>query len=152
MTPGPADRKLNSWELGAALVLFAIGAFLTWTGLGYSVGTVRHMGPGFFPVAVGIVLMMLSAAIMLEVRHSKTPAPTFSLRPLVATVVGLAAFGALIEPVGLVPATFVLVFVASYGDSAMSTARAVIVAAAVAAMGYAVFVLGFRLPIHPFWW
>jgi hypothetical protein len=34
----------------------------------------------------------------------------------------------------------------------MSTARAVIVAAAVAAMGYAVFVLGFRLPIHPCWW
>jgi hypothetical protein len=148
----PNDRQLNYWELGAALVVFALGVFMTVEGLGYSVGSVRRMGPGFFPVAVGVIMILLSIGIMLEVRHSLTPAPDFPLRPLAAITAGLIAFGVLIEPLGLVPATFILVFVSAFGDASMNLLRAIITAAAIAALGYVVFVLGFRLPLDPFWW
>ncbi len=152
MPAGFNDRRLNFWELGAALLVFALGAFMALKGLSYSIGSVNRMGPGFFPVAVGVILMLLAVAIMLEVRHSNTPAPDFPLRPLAALTAGLVAFAVLIEPLGLVPATFVLVLVSSFGDASMTLRRAVLAAVAMAALGYVVFVLGFRLPLHPFWW
>lgn len=152
MTGEPSHRQLNFWELGAALVVFALGVFMTAEGLGYSIGSIRRMGPGFFPVAVGTIMMLISIGVMLEVRYSSTPAPDFPLRPLAAITAGLIAFGVLIEPLGLVPATFILVFVSAFGDASMTLLRAVITAAVIAALGYVVFVLGFRLPLDPFWW
>lgn len=152
MASRPNDRQLNFWELGAALVVFALGAFMTVQGLGYSIGSINRMGPGFFPVAVGIIMMLLAVGIMLEVRYSLTPAPDFPLRPLTAISAGLIAFGVSIEPLGLVPATFILVLVSAFGDTSMTLLRAAISAAAIAALGYVVFVLGFRLPLDPFWW
>jgi hypothetical protein len=89
---------------------------------------------------------------MVEVRRSATPAPDLPLRPLAFIIAGLVVFSIAIEPLGLVPATFILVFVSAFADAGMTPLRALLVAAAMSALGYAVFVLGFRLPLDPFWW
>ena len=147
------DRpKLNIWELGAGAVVFAIGAFMAWEGFTYSVGNLRHLGPGYFPLSVGVILMLLAAAILLEVRFADTSAPDLPIRPLAAITLGLVSFAALIDTMGLIPATFVLILLAAFGDRAMTARRALAVAAAVSALGYLIFIFGFRLPINPFWW
>jgi putative tricarboxylic transport membrane protein len=145
-------RRLNPWEIGAALAVLALGAFMVWAGVGYSIGSFRHMGPGFFPVAVGSALMAFSAAIVLEVHRSATPRPDLPLRPLAAITVGLVAFATLVDPLGLVPATLALVVISAFADSAMTPVRAGFAGLAIAGFGWVVFVLGFRLPLHAFWW
>jgi hypothetical protein len=46
---------------GALVFLFGIGAILA--GVGYHVGSLSRMGPGFFPVAVGAILVLVGLAI-----------------------------------------------------------------------------------------
>lgn len=145
-------RRINPWETGAAAFLFLLGAGITLQGSGYPMGTVTRMGPGFFPVVSGLAIMLASAMIFLQERHADTPAPRLPLRPLLAITIGLVLFGALVERAGLVPAAFVLVMVSSVADNRMTFGRAVATATAVTALGYIVFVVGFRLPLDPFWW
>lgn len=149
-TSHPAGRN-NWWELGGALVMLLLGGYMLWRGIGYSVGSLNRIGPGFFPVAVGVCLIAISVAIALEVRFSDTSRPRFRFRPLTAIILGLLAFAVLVESAGLIPATFVLVLVSAFGDQTMSPLRAMTVATAIAALGYVVFIIGFRLPIDPFW-
>jgi putative tricarboxylic transport membrane protein len=110
------------------------------------------MGPGFFPVAVGVALAALGLAIIAEVRHSSAPAPDLPLRPMALIVAGLVVFAVLVGRAGLVPATLALVLISAFADRAMTPLRALVSALGITAMGYLVFVLGFRLPLHPFWW
>jgi len=42
---------------GALMMLIGLGACLE--GLTYKLGTLTHMGPGFFPVALGVILVVL---------------------------------------------------------------------------------------------
>ncbi len=144
--------RLNRWEIGAALTVVLIGLYVAAEGVGYGVGTLRHMGPGFFPLAVGVGLLGLGLAILVETRHATTPAPDLPARPLAAILGGLLLFALLVSRAGLVPATLVLVMVAAFADVRMTLARAAVSAVGIAALGWVVFVAGFRLPLHPFWW
>jgi len=145
-------RKLNTWEISAAASVFVLGAYMAAQGFDYTVGSLNHMGAGFFPVVVGLLLVFFGIAIFLEVRYRQTPPPDIPVRPLAALTAGLIAFAVLIEPAGLVPATFFLVLIAAFGDETMGVLRALITAFAIAVLGYLVFVVGFRLTLDPFWW
>lgn len=144
--------RLNRWELTVAGAVTALGAFLALKGAGYQIGTLRHMGPGFFPVAVGVALAALGLAIVAEVRTSSAPPPDLPLRPMALIVAGLIVFAVLVGRAGLIPATLALVLISAFADRAMTPLRALISALGIALVGYLVFVLGFRLPLHPFWW
>lgn len=147
-----ARTRLNLWELAIAATLFLLGAYMLWQGVGYSVGNLRQMGAGFFPVVVGATLMLLSLGIMLETRHSAEAPPDLPLRPLAGITAGLVTFAVTVEPLGLIPATFLLVLLSMGGDRGTSWKKALITALILAAFGYLLFGLVFRLSIHAFWW
>jgi len=151
-SPAGSRKRLNFWELGIAAALFLLGAYMLWQGVGYSVGNLRQMGAGFFPVVIGAALMVLSLGIMLEVRHGDGAPPELPLRPLAGITVGLVAFAVSVEPLGLIPATFLLVLLSMGGDRGTSWKKALITAFVLAAFGYLLFGLVFRLSIHAFWW
>lgn len=148
---GPRKR-LNVWELGVAGSLVLLGGYMVWQGFEYSVGSLRQMGAGFFPVVVGTALIVLSLGIVLEVRHSDEAPPELPLRPLAGITAGLVTFAVTVEPLGLIPATFLLVLLSMAGDEGTSWKRALITALVLAASGYLLFGLAFRLSVHAFWW
>jgi len=145
-------KRLNIWELGIAGALFLLGAYMLWQGIGYSVGNLRQMGAGFFPVVVGAALMLLAFGIMLEIRHSDGAPPELPLRPLLGITAGLVLFAVTVVPLGLIPATFLLVLLSMGGDRGTSWKKALITALVLAAFGYLLFGLVFRLSVHAFWW
>ncbi|HEV7718132.1 MAG TPA: tripartite tricarboxylate transporter TctB family protein [Arsenicitalea sp.] len=112
------------------LLLVVIGLWAAFQGLGYDVGTLRQMGPGFFPTALGILLaltgvVLFGTAIAANVRLKLTGAqnelenqPRFSpeWRGWICICLSVAAFAFLAEYTGLVPATFACVFIAGLGD------------------------------------
>ena len=144
--------KLNFWEIGAALAVTLLGLYMTVQGFGYQIGTLRHMGPGFFPVVVGLILLGLGLGIVFETRYATTPPPDLPARPMAAILGGLILFALLVDRAGLVPATLVLVLVSAFADRRMTLTRAALSAVGITLMGWLVFVAGFRLPLHPFWW
>ena len=98
-------------SLGLFVALYAAGH--------YPIGQAARMGPGFFPVALGWILAGLGLAIALlalrKTVHVLHP-PPFALRPLIAVPASMATFSLLVTPLGLVPATFALVFVAAFAE------------------------------------
>ncbi|UJQ94168.1 tripartite tricarboxylate transporter TctB family protein [Mariluticola halotolerans] len=146
------QRKFNIWESATAAVLALIGAYMIWQGFGYGFGTLRQMGAGFFPVTVGAALVVFAIGIIFETRSSETANPNLPWKPVIAIAIGLGAFATLIDPLGAIPATFLLIFIAMTGDSTVSWKARFLTAASIAALGYLFFGIVFRLSISAFWW
>lgn len=145
-------RTINYWEIGAAAMLLLLGLFMVVKGFEYPFGTMVRIGPGFFPVLTGGALILLAAATMFEVRHADTSPPDVPLRPLACIMTALVLFALLVGRAGLVPATFVLVFLSAAGERSVNWIRTALVAVAMSCIGWLLFVLAFNLPISPFWW
>jgi hypothetical protein len=135
---------------GAAIVslaIVALGLYVVWEGLGMNVGTLRRIGPGFFPIMLGTAMALLGAATLLE-RPERDADEPFGLWPLACVAAALLAFAFLIDRAGLVAATVALVALTSAGLRHPSPRSAALAAAALCAIGYLVFILGLRLPVR----
>src|SRR5262249_37634178 len=76
---------------------------------GYSLGTAGKMGPGYFPLLLGGLLAALGAMLIgRSLVLSGEPVSRFHVLPLAIIAAAGCLFGALIEPLGLVPSLVVL--------------------------------------------
>ncbi len=103
--------------LGGLLVL-VLGLATGVQATSYQIGSLRRMGPGFFPLSLGVILALTGVLLMLT---AKAPAaPTDRLAPewrgWLCICLGVAAFVLLGRWGGLIPATFAVVFIAALGD------------------------------------
>ena len=67
--PPPASKFKKDYYGGALLVVIGLAA--VYAGIGYRVGELAHMGPGFFPVALGGLLALTGLLIALAARGEK---------------------------------------------------------------------------------
>ena len=67
--PRPASRFKKDYYGGALLIVIGLAA--VYAGIGYRVGELAHMGPGFFPVALGALLALTGLLIALSARGEK---------------------------------------------------------------------------------
>ena len=150
--PGSSgSRWLNDWP--SALLLIVIGGLVAWKGSDYSIGEMRRMGPGFFPVALGVLLMALGALLLVPAfggaaGEAGESAPV-DLRGWGCVIAGVLAFIVLGAYGGLVPATLGLVFISALGDRRNSVLTAVLTAVAMTAIAVFVFsmLLGVQFPL-----
>lgn len=153
MTQQPQPQNaLNFWELVGAALFFLLGLFLVVQGSTYGVGTITRIGPGFFPVSIGVMLMVLSVAIAFEVRRSMAIAPQIPVRISLAVIVALLSFALLVDSAGLVPAIFAVVFISRFAEPGNNIFASGALAVSSAAFGWLIFIVGFSLPLKPFWW
>jgi hypothetical protein len=103
---------------GGLMALLGLGAILQ--GKTYDVGTLTHMGPGFFPVALGTLLLLIGAAIAVTAKGAVPSGEAKHLAPewrgWICIVLSIAAFVVLGTYGGLLPATFAIVFISAMGD------------------------------------
>jgi len=160
---------MDKWtkdHAGGALML-ATGVAVVVAGLGYDVGTLREMGPGYFPVVLGALLALVGVALLASTRRAAprpeaTPQPPAELAHLAGPVLqwrgwlcivgGVLAFVVLGEHGGLVPASFVSVFVAALGDRGNTWRAAAGLAAVMTVLGVVVFHYGLHLVLPLFAW
>lgn len=142
-------------DFKSALLLIVVGALVVWKGSDYPVGELRRMGPGYFPVALGIILAGLGALLLLapalgsaEERAAEGASPV-DLRGWGCIIGGMLAFIALGHYGGLIPATFALVFVSALGDRRNSLTTAALTAVVMTAVAVVVFsvLLGVQFPL-----
>ena len=160
MSDGKADfghegmpERAGPWEYAVAASLLALGIYVALEGLGYGIGTVRRMGPGFVPLGVGAALALLAAGILAELAtKGGARRIDWPVRTILFVLAAMLVFAALVERAGIVPTTFALVVVGSFADEAMTPLRAVTSGIVLAGIGWLVFIRGFGLPLDPFWW
>jgi len=136
--------------------MLLIGIATALGSLDYGMGTLDRMGPGYFPLLLGILLAFIGVLIAVtpdspdEIRADQQHEPFAAivrrrLRPWSATVGGIIAFIVIGKYGGLVPATFVLIFGAALGDPKNSLKASFWLAVGVVVFAVAAFHYGLQL-------
>lgn len=136
---------------GGALMMF-IGAGAALEGHQYGIGTLTRMGPGFFPVALGVILVLIGILIAGSAYASDEPDKErflpakpewFAWACIIASPIFFIALG---EYAGLLPATFACVFVAALGDRETTIKQAAVLGAAISISGILLFSFVLKIP------
>jgi putative tricarboxylic transport membrane protein len=145
----------RDYYAGGLMVLIGAGTVLEASH--YQVGTLFHMGPGFFPIILGVVLMFVgiliagaaaSSSSMSEEDHVHLPEPQW--RGWGCIIAGPLLFIFLGKYFGLIPAAFSCVFVSALGDRESTLKSALVLAAGVTVFG--VFLFSYVLQVSlPLW-
>lgn len=129
----------------------------------YEVGEAARMGPGYFPLMLGVVLAFLGVIITIQSFRKGgadgDPVGSIAWRPLCFVLGANLAFGALLVGVpalgipafGLVVALYVLVIVAGFAQPGGSIKQSVLLATVLAIGSYGAFVymLKLQFPVWP---
>ena len=138
-------------------ISFAVGA------TSFTVGTASRMGPGYFPLALGIVLTILGVIITLVSFRSQAPDGDpighIAWRPLVFILGANVAFGLLLvglptlglPAMGLIVAIYALVVIAGMARPNQSIKESLVLATilAVGSYGGVVYLLNLQFPVWP---
>ncbi|MGY6412022.1 MAG: tripartite tricarboxylate transporter TctB family protein [Alkalilacustris sp.] len=141
-------QMLRSREVVAGLVCIALGAAVVWIASDYRFGTPRRMGPGFFPVTLGVILAGLGVLIVLTGLRDRTALPRMYLRPLTVLPLTILAFALLLPRVGFGPAAAVVVLAAGFAGRAATPLGLGLLAAVLVPATWLLFAqaLGVRMP------
>jgi hypothetical protein len=135
---------------GGLMILIGLGA--AFEGQNYNIGTMRQMGPGFFPVALGILLVLIGIAIAgagltggAAEGESALPARP-DWRGWLCIIAGPLLFILFGKYGGMAPATFACVFVSAMGDRTSTWKSAFTLALAITVFGVALFTYVLKVP------
>jgi hypothetical protein len=134
---------------GALFVL--IGVFAVVVARAYPAGSAMRMGPGYFPVLLGWLLIVLGAWIGLRAfRRRDWEKLAWGWRPLGWIVAAMLSFGFLMPRFGLIPALAVVVPLAAAAGRDSRAKEALILTLLVSLFAAGVFVYGLKLPYRLF--
>jgi hypothetical protein len=135
----------------AGLLFVAFGVFAIIIARNYPLGTAARMGPGYFPRLLGMLLIVLGAALsLIALRGRGTPLPGWKWRPVSIVLLSVVAFGLVLTHIGLVLSTIGLIVVASTASREFRFRESLLSGALLAALSVGVFVIGLKLQL-PIW-
>lgn len=140
----------NAKDFWAGLMFIAFGLGFAIVAGNYQMGTSVRMGPAYFPTVLGGVLAVLGLVIFLRsfVSRFQVKVPRFAFRPLALVLGSIVLFGLLLQPLGLILSTIVLVFVGAYGGHEFRWKEVLVLAILLAAFAIGVFYYGLGLPFN----
>lgn len=138
----------------SGLLMIVLGVFTISQSLGYNFGTLRRMGPGFFPIVLSVGLCLIGIAMIVSKafvpKGADVDVDNLNMRGIVGVLGGLLALALLLEPFGLIPAIFAGVLIASLADRQLKLVPALVLALVLSAFCYSVFVWALNLPLKAF--
>lgn len=146
--------KKRDFYAGGIMTL--LGAAVTLDSMTYSLGTLTHMGPGMFPLMLGVTLtfvgvLILGTAMATPLSDDENILPKdrewYAWGCILA---GPIAFIILGEFFGLVPATFACVLIPAIGDRTATWKGSAILAAGVTVVGTLLFTYVLKIPFPMF--
>jgi putative tricarboxylic transport membrane protein len=142
--------RKRDFYAGGLMVLFGLVAALK--GPSYRTGTLMHMGPGFMPTALGIILIFLGiliagTAIGVPAGEDEGILPEHPQWLGWACILAGPLMFIICGRFGFIPATFACVFVSALGDRTATWKSALVLAAVVTVFGVAVFSYLLQMPM-----
>jgi Tripartite tricarboxylate transporter TctB family len=138
-------------SLVAGLLFAGIGAAAMAISTDYRMGTALHMGPGYFPTVLGMLLAVVGVASAAQGLSVTGPAiGAVGWRPAAAITGAVLVFAAIVDRFGLVPACVAAVLLASLATRPWRPVQTMAVAAILSAAAVGIFIYGLQLPFTMF--
>jgi hypothetical protein len=150
--------KLKSQkDFFAGLMFTIVGAAFAWGATTYSVGSGARMGPGYFPMMLGIVLTILGLCVIFSSLVVETvdgePIGKIAWKPLVFIIASNLVFGILLgglpsiglPAMGLIAGIYALVLIAALAGEHFTIKLALILGTVLAIGSYLTFIVGLKL-------
>jgi hypothetical protein len=147
----------------SGLMFMGVGVAFAWGATTYSVGNGARMGPGYFPLMLGVLMAILGAAITFKALVVETVGGDkigkWAWKPLFFIILANLVFGVLLAglPIikfpafGMIVAIYALTFIASMAETGWKFKNTFILATVLAVGSYLAFVLALKLqfPVWP---
>lgn len=130
--------------IGGFGLAFLIGSFQ------YEFGEISRIGPGVFPMLVGLVAVVLGAMIVKSAYGKPERLPRVPIRALVAVLAAILGFAGSIQWLGVIPAVAIAVPVASLGDRTVRPLSTIMLTTILALGIWLIFSVALGLPIQAF--
>jgi hypothetical protein len=147
---------LNNKTVLSGLMFAGVGLFGLYVSRNYPVGTATDMGTGYVPRLLCWILVALGALIVLQGYREyqvtrETGVGVFAAwRGLIFVTGSLVAFALALETLGLVVSIGLLVGIGALAGADLRLIETVVAGVVLAAMSWAIFVVGLGLPL-PVW-
>lgn len=105
--------------LGLGLIYLTLGAIGLFIGLGYPIGSVARMGPGFLPIVISCLLLAFAAVSIFKGMAAGRPQlPSVRVlakgaAPVLTVVISVVTFAAVCRVLGLFPSTLLLILMSA---------------------------------------
>jgi hypothetical protein len=147
----------------SGLMFMAIGSAFAWGASTYNVGTGARMGPGYFPLLLGVLLAVIGVVIVFTSLVVETEGGAkigkWAWKPLFFIIASNVVFGILlagiprfnIPAMGLIVAIYALIFIASMAEAGWKFRTTLILSTVLAVGSYFAFVklLSLQFPVWP---
>lgn len=147
----------------AGLMFLAVGVAFAWGATTYNIGSGAKMGPGYFPLLLGILLAIIGIVITFEALTVETQdgekIGKWAIKPLFFILAANFTFGVLlggvpsmgIPAMGLIVGIYALTFIASLAGNEFNAKGVFVLATALAIGSYVAFVWALKLqfPVWP---
>ena len=150
-------RIKSQKDFFAGLLYMVIGIAFAWGATTYNIGDGARMGPGYFPLLLGVILAIIGGIVMARALVVETPdgdpIGRWAWKPLAFIIAANFLFGILlggwpllgIQAMGLIIAIVVLTFVAALAGDEFKFIEVLILAILLAVGSWAAFVWGLNL-------
>jgi predicted outer membrane lipoprotein len=147
----------------SGLVFVVIGIAFAWGATTYNIGEGARMGPGYFPLVLGILLAAIGSFTIFEAMVVETedgePVGKIAWKPLFFIIGSNVVFGIMlggipklgIPAMGLIVGIYALTFIASLAGDEHKNKEVIVLATVLAVMSYLAFIVLLKLqfPVWP---
>lgn len=147
----------------SGLLFMGVGVAFAWGSTNYSLGTGARMGPGYFPLMLGVLMAVLGTVITFNSLVVETEdgdkIGSWAFKPLFFIIAANLVFGLMlgglpsvkIPAMGLIVGIYALTFIASLAGEEFKVKEVAILATILAIMSYLAFIVLLKLqfPVWP---
>ena len=144
----------------SGLMFLGVGIAFAWGATNYTVGTGARMGPGYFPLMLGILMAVIGAIIMFKATVVETmdgdKIGKWAWKPLGLILLANFTFGVLlgglpgigVPAMGLIIAIYALTIIAGMAGDQFSLKSSILLATALAIGSYVALIWALKLQVQ----
>lgn len=156
-------RIKSQRDFYSGLMFMAVGIAFAWGATNYTIGEGARMGPGYFPLVLGILLAVIGLFITFEALVVETEdgekVGTWAWKPLFFIIASNVVFGIClggipkigIPALGLIVGIYALTFIAALAGEEFKAKEVAVLATVLAILSYVAFIVLLKLqfPVWP---
>ncbi len=136
--------KKDFW---AGMMFIGFGAGSVIVARDYRFGSALRMGPGFFPIILGGILILFGIYVLIKgVRSNEKIKVSWSPRALILLPLSLLLFGILMKEAGFIPAVAAVVFGSAAAGREFKLTQVLLATVVLIVLSTAIFIWGISLP------